>query len=94
MQWVNGLACLCGGTRSILGLVQWIKNLELLQLWHRSHLWLGFDPWPRNFHVPRRQLKKKKNNKNCLPLQGSILYFMHLKSIILRLLRGPWHDRG
>ena len=28
-----------------------LKNSTLLQLWQRSQLWLGFNPWPRNFHV-------------------------------------------
>ena len=23
-----------------------------------SLLWCGFDPWPRNFHMPRAHLKK------------------------------------
>ena len=26
--------------------VQWVKYLALLQLWHRSQLQLRFDPWP------------------------------------------------
>ena len=29
-----------------------LKNLVLLQLWHRSKLRLGLNPWPGNFHVP------------------------------------------
>ena len=37
------------------------KDTVLLQLWHRSQLWLGFSPWPGNFHMPLGQLKKKKN---------------------------------
>ena len=33
--------------------VTWrVKDLALLQLWCRSQLWLGFSPWPRNFHMP------------------------------------------
>ena len=31
---------------------QWIKGPALPQLGHRSQLRLGFDPWPRNFHMP------------------------------------------
>ena len=27
--------------------VQWVKDLGLLQLWYRSQLLLGFHPWPR-----------------------------------------------
>ena len=32
-QWVNHLACLCGGTGLIPSLVQWVKDPALLQLW-------------------------------------------------------------
>ena len=28
-----------------------VKDLALLHPWYRSQLWLGFDPWPGNFHV-------------------------------------------
>ena len=27
---------------------QWVKDLALLQLWHKSQLQLRFDPWPKN----------------------------------------------
>ena len=30
-----------------------LKDLLLLQLWHRSELRLGFSPWPGNLHMPR-----------------------------------------
>ena len=33
---------------SIPSLAQWVKDLALLQLWLRSHLWLGSDPWRGN----------------------------------------------
>ena len=26
-----------------------LKNVALLQLWHRSQLWLEYHPWPGNF---------------------------------------------
>ena len=58
---VNDLACLCGGASSITNLVQWVKDPELLQLWYRSQLWLGFHPWPRNFHMSWVWLKNKIN---------------------------------
>ena len=32
-----------------------LKDLALLQLWHRWQLWFTFSPWPRNFHRPRVQ---------------------------------------
>ena len=59
-QWVNDLACLCGGIGLIPGLVSYVKDLVFLQLWCRSQHWFRFDPWPGNFHVPWGQLKKKK----------------------------------
>ena len=34
---------------------QWVKDLVLVQLW------LRFDPWPGNFHVPRCDRKRKAN---------------------------------
>ena len=30
----------------VLTMVQWVKDPALLQLWRRSQLWLGFNPWP------------------------------------------------
>ena len=43
--WVQSLAQ-CSG----------LKDLTLLQLQRRSQLWLGFNPWPGNFHTPQMQL--------------------------------------
>lgn len=59
----------------IPGLVQWVKDLVLPQLWHRSQLWLGFDPWPRDLHKLWVWLEKKwtehlpqeRNPDLCLP---------------------------
>ena len=28
-----------------------LKNPAMSQLWCRSRLWLGLNPWPRNFHM-------------------------------------------
>ena len=39
------------------GVVQCVKDTELLQLSHR------FDPWPQNFHVPQVWQKKKKKKR-------------------------------
>ena len=44
-------------------LLQWVKDLALPQLWHRSQLQLRFNPWPRNFHMQWKQKKKKKKKK-------------------------------
>ena len=57
---INDPTCLCGGTSSIPGLVQWVKDPELLQLWHRSWLWLGFSPWLETLHMLLVQPKKEK----------------------------------
>ena len=63
------IQCVCGGSGDcwsmglILGLVQWVEDLALLQLWCRLQLHLGFDPWPGNFHVLWVRPKKKKKKK-------------------------------
>ena len=49
-------------------MVQWIKDLALLQLWHRLQLWCGFDPWPWNFHMPQVQPKKFKNKNKKISI--------------------------
>ena len=67
-QSVNYLACLCGDTGSIPTLVQWVKDLALLQLWHRLHLQLGFDPLPGNFYMLWVQPKKKKRKLTIVNL--------------------------
>ena len=41
---------------------QQIKDPALTQLWHRSQLWLRFNPWPRNFHVLHWCGQKRKKN--------------------------------
>ena len=40
---------------------QWVKNLGLSLLWLGLLVWLGFDPWPENFHVLQGQPPPKKN---------------------------------
>ena len=44
------------------------KDLALPQLQHRSQLWAGFNPWPRNFHIwwmwPKKKLKHSKEKKS------------------------------
>ena len=42
-------------------MAQWVKDLVLSLQQLRSLLWHGFDPWPRNFHMPGGEAKK--NNK-------------------------------
>ena len=44
-------------------MVQWVKDLVLLQLWCWLQLRLRFDPWPGNFHMlwvwPKKIMTKK-----------------------------------
>ena len=63
--------CLCGNADLIPGLLQWVKDPVLPQLWHRLQLHLGFYLRPGNFHMPDRRPKKKK--KNLLFLIENIL---------------------
>ena len=50
-HWVSNPARLCGMAGSIPSPAQWIKDVALPSLWHRSQMQLGFDPWPGNFHM-------------------------------------------
>ena len=42
-------------------MAQQVKDPVLSLLWFWLQPWLGFDPWPGNFHMLRVQPKKK----NC-----------------------------
>ena len=55
--------CLCGEAGSIPSPAQWVKDLALPQLWRRFQLYLGFDPWPGNFHILWVRPGKKKRKK-------------------------------
>ena len=59
-----------------------LKKPVMLQLWHRSQLWLGFNPCPKNFHMlhvwPLR--KKKKDLNRILSLDISDRNFRMPKS--------------
>ena len=46
---------------------QGVKDPALLQLWHRSKLWLGFEPWPGSFHMPWVWVKKEKKKGLAFP---------------------------
>ena len=35
----------------------WVKDPAFSLFWLGSLLWLGFDPWPGNFHMPQVQTK-------------------------------------
>ena len=55
-EWVNNLTAAAGvnGEAEVQSVAQGreLKKLALLQLQHRSQLWIGFNPWPENFHMP------------------------------------------
>ena len=42
----------CGGVGVIPGPAQWVKGFGIAAAVARSQLWLGFNPWLRNFHMP------------------------------------------
>ena len=72
-QCVHHLACLYGIAGSIPILAQWVKDLvALLQLWHRSQLWLRLDPWPGNYHILQvwQKNRKETNKKNPCVMVG------------------------
>ena len=45
---------------------QWVKDLVVLQLWCRSQLQLGSDPWPRNSMCPGAAKKGSKQPQKPL----------------------------
>ena len=47
--------------------VQWVKDLSLSLQWHGLLLGDGFDPWPRNFHMP--QVQPKKQTSEDMPIR-------------------------
>ena len=63
VQWVDDLACLCGGTGLIPSPVKGVKDPVMPQMQHSLQLWLGFSPWPGNFHTLCVQSKKKEGKK-------------------------------
>ena len=66
--WLNGM----GGILGVLGhrfdpwLAHWVKDLVLPQLWLRSRLCLGSDPWPGSsmclWAAKNEKKKRKKRN--------------------------------
>ena len=56
VQWVKNLTVVAWVAMEVwVGSPAWgdeLKDLALPHLWHRLQLWLGFSPWPRNFHMP------------------------------------------
>ena len=54
--WVNNATTAASVTAEVqVQALAWhsgLKDLVLPQLWHASQLWLGFDSWTDNVHVP------------------------------------------
>ena len=48
----------------------WVKGPALLQLLHRSQLWIGFNPWPGNIHMPQVWPKKKRKTPDIVKSQN------------------------
>ena len=68
-------ACLCGGTGLIPLPSQWVKDPALLppgHSWHAARL--RFHTWPRNFHMPRRRLKRERRNCETPGLKGAGIF--------------------
>ena len=57
-------------------MVQRVKDLAL------SLLWLGMNPWPGNFHMPRVWPKKKERKKNEFEFRSQIPYFFKKQVVI------------
>ena len=62
----------------IPSLVQWVKDLMLLQLWRRSQIGIRLDPWPGNFHMgaakkEKNKIKTKKKESNRSSCRGSVV---------------------
>ena len=66
-QWVKNLTAVVQSVAEVqVQSPAWhsgLKDPVLLQLWQRSQLQCGFDPWPRNFHMPQVQPFTKKKRE-------------------------------
>ena len=78
LLWYSGVRVqhyLYSSTGSIPHPLQWVKDLALLQLWHRSKLQLRFIHWPRNFHMLWVQLKTSKQTKIRVWFDDPVSFF-------------------
>ena len=88
---IHSSLSICYRQSSIM--VQQVKDLSLSleQLW--SLLWPGFNPWPRDFHMPQAWPKKFVKNSPVKPsdlafkLWDIFFFFFFLVYIGLH----PWH---
>ena len=81
--------CHCRGTSLIPGFAHWVKDPTLLQMWYRSQLQLGFNPWPGNIflegYIPP---KKRKERKKCLKACSGLILENNLYFSLLFLFIG------
>ena len=70
----------------ILGLAQWVKDLVLLQLRHRSQLQLGSDPWPRNTTCHKVAKKEKKKSLLLSSMHLSTVHEFHFENCFMHFL--------
>ena len=69
VKWTEGRCCLCSSSSHFRGIgsipsLEWVKDLVFPQLWHRSQLWLRFDPYPGNFHMLQVENNNNDNDNN------------------------------
>lgn len=69
-------------------MAQQVKDPVLSLLWLRSPLGHGFDPWPRNLHMPTGTAKKKKKKKKkretereekCTEIDSPCMFVEHVQ---------------
>ena len=60
------------GILGVPTVAQQVKNLVLLQLWHRSQQWLRFDPWPGKLPMPLVQ-GRGQNNQKTIGILGTFV---------------------
>ena len=69
----------CQDASSITAQHSELKDPALLQLWHKSRLWLGSDPWPRN--STSCWAARKENNNNNLEVPTMAKWVKNLTSV-------------
>ena len=76
---------LCSTRMQVCSLAQCngLKDLALPQLWHRLHLWLGSDPWPRNSICHGVAKEEKKDIENVLKYNEKARMTQNCFSIII-----------
>lgn len=62
LLWCGGISGVSSSWDLVQFWTQWVKDSALQQLWHRSQLWLIYDPWPGKSICCERDQKKKKKD--------------------------------